>query len=85
MNNTADDPLCKVFIPALLAILHRMEIDKGMPLTEAEVLSLRDKSVCMNMRLSHALAMEDKRGYRDVRPEHCWEDWQDIRAQLKPS
>ena len=85
MNNTADDPLCKVFIPALLAILHRMETDKGMPLTEAEVLSLRDKSVCMNMRLSHARAMEKKRGYRDVRPEHCWEDWQDIRAQLKPS
>ena len=85
MNNTADDPLCTVFIPALLAILHRMETDKGMPLTEAEVLSLRDKSVCMNMRLSHARAMEKKRGYLDVRPEHCWEDWQDIRAQLKPS
>lgn len=78
-----DDPVCLVFIPALVAILYRLESEKGSPLTESEVHAIRDKSVCMSMPYSAALAMEQERGCRDVRPEHCWEDWQDAREQLK--
>lgn len=77
-----DDPLCLVFIPALVAILHRMETDKGLPLTEAEVIDITNRSVCVKMRYSHALALEEKRGYRDIRPEQCWEDWQQVRTRL---
>jgi hypothetical protein len=77
-----DDPLCLVFIPALVAVLHQQERAKGSPLTEVEVHAIRDKSVCMRMRYSHALEMEEKRGYSDVRPEHCWDDWQQVRTEL---
>ena len=77
-----DDPLCLVFIPALVAVLHQQERAKGSPLTEVEVHAIRDKSLCMRMRYSHALAMEEKRGYSDVRPERCWDDWQQVRTEL---
>ncbi len=83
MQQPDDDPLCLVFIPALVVILHRMETDKGAPLNQDEVEAIRDKSVCMKMPYSKAIAMEEKRGYQDVRPEHAWADWQEVRKQLQ--
>jgi hypothetical protein len=26
--------------------------------------------------------MEAKRGYADIDPERCWEDWQRVRAEM---
>ena len=80
-----DEQLCLVFIPALVAVLHHSEQAKGAPLTESEVLDIRDRAVCMTMSLSAALRMEEKRGYADIVAEDCWEQWQQARVELNAS
>ncbi|WP_338523604.1 hypothetical protein NUH87_28405 [Pseudomonas batumici] len=69
------DPLCLVFIPALVAVLRTAEERKGSPLTEAEVCSIRDQAVCITLPFSVALDMERERGYPDIAPENCWSEW----------
>jgi hypothetical protein len=78
----SEETLVPVFIPPLVTILAHHERQKGSQLTEDEVLAIRDKSVVIMMRLSHAKQMEQKRGYRDVDAEQCWEEWQDVRETL---
>ncbi len=56
------DPLCLVFVPALAAVLQAAEYKKGEPLTEAEVSEIRDRSTCIALPFSAALAMEEDRG-----------------------
>ncbi|XYQ83725.1 hypothetical protein ACTAB8_23505 [Pseudomonas syringae] len=75
------DPICLVFIPALVAILTAVENEKGSPLTEEEVIGIRDKVTCMAVRFSVALSMEQERGYPDIVAENCWEEWQRHRDQ----
>ena len=75
------DPICLVFIPALVVILTAAESKKGSPLTEEEVVNIRDKATCMAVRFSVALKMEEERGYPDISAENCWEEWQDHRRQ----
>lgn len=70
------------FIPALVIILKAEEDKKGAPLTEAEVLAIRDKAVCMVMPLSAAEALNRSRGYSDIDPEQCWEEWCEARTQF---
>ena len=43
MTDTSDDSLCLVFIPALITVLYAAEKRKGAPLTEKEVIDIRDK------------------------------------------
>lgn len=57
------DPLCLVFVPALVAVLTAAEDRKGSPLTEAEVCNIRDQAVCITLPFSVALDMERERGY----------------------
>jgi hypothetical protein len=78
----AEPQLIPVFMPALVVLLHNLERKKGSPLTEQEVLDIRDKGVCMMMRVEHAIALDEKRGYNDIDPERVWEQWQEARAQL---
>jgi hypothetical protein len=80
----AEDPVVIVPIPALVAILLNVETTNGKPLTEAEVLAIRDSAVCMTMPYSAAAAIVAKCGYDDVRPENVWEDWQAVRPSLYP-
>jgi len=78
----AEPQLIPVFMPALVVLLHNLERKKGSPLTEQEVLDIRDKGVCMMMRVEHAIALDEKRGYNDIDPQHVWEQWQEARARL---
>jgi len=78
----SEQTLVPVFIPPLVTILAHHERQKGSPLTEDEVLAICGKSVVMMMRQSHAEQMAQKRGYRDVDPERCWEEWQRVRESL---
>lgn len=78
----AEPQLIPVFMPALVVLLNHAERQKGSPLTEAEVLAIRDNGVCMMMRVEHAIALDEKRGYNDIDPERVWEQWQEARAQL---
>lgn len=79
------DPLCLVFIPALVTILLHTEKTLGRPLTEAEVVAIRDNSSCMAMPVSVAAMMEEKRGYPDIVAEEVWPEWQSARLQLGQS
>jgi hypothetical protein len=71
-----------VFIPALVVILHHAEKQKGSPLTEEEVLAIRDGGVCIMMAEERAIALDEKRGYNDLDPKQVWEQWQEARSQL---
>lgn len=71
-----------VFVPALVAVLKAAEDAKKSPLDEDEVLSIRDKAVCMVVSIPMALEMEKRRGYRDIVPEIVWEEWVELRTQL---
>jgi len=79
MSDSSNDPLIPVFIPPLVQILAMKEREKGAPLTEAEVLEIRDKGVCMMLPLSHATKLAEGRGYDDLDPANVWAEWQVIR------
>ncbi|MBC3948463.1 hypothetical protein [Pseudomonas folii] len=76
------DPLCLVFVPALVVVLSAAEKSKGSPLTEAEVVDIRDRATCIALSFDTALKMEQARGYPDIVAEDCWNEWQAIRLQL---
>lgn len=55
MSVSQNDPLCLVFIPPLVALLYRAESTLGSPLTEAQVLAIRDNANCVTLPYSMAL------------------------------
>lgn len=69
-------------MPALVVLLVHAEKHKGSPLTQQEVLAIRDKGACIMMRQEHAISLAEKRGYDDLDPERVWEQWQEARAQM---
>jgi hypothetical protein len=82
MTETSNDPLCLVFIPALVTVLYAAEKQKGSPLTEQEVIDIRDKATCIALPFSVALESEKQRGYPDIVAENCWEEWRAARINL---
>jgi hypothetical protein len=82
MSNTKDDPLCLVFIPALVTLLYHAETTLGAPLTEAQVLAIRDGAHCVALPLRMAAELDRERGYPDIVAEQCWPEWQAARERL---
>lgn len=76
-----EDRLIPVFMPALVTLLTNLEKQKGAPLTEDEVLEVRDKGTCMMLRQSMVVKMAETRGYSDIDPGNAWAEWQAVRAQ----
>lgn len=74
-----------VFMPALIVILLNKERAKGSPLTESEVITIRDSATCMIMPRSIAQKMIQERGYDDLDPEQVWTEWSKARLALTPS
>lgn len=72
-----------VCIPPLVALLKSKESQKGSPLTEEEVITIRDNAVAMAVTEDTAKTMEESRGYPDIDPENCWEEWQVVRKELQ--
>lgn len=72
-----------VFVPALVAILLNKEREKGAPLTEAEVIAIRDSSAAIAMTREQHLKMIAARGYMDIDPENAWEAWQEARKEFE--
>jgi hypothetical protein len=60
-------------------MLAAFEKRKGEPLTEEEVLSIRDESTVLVMEVSRANELAESRGYTDIDPERYWEEWQELR------
>jgi hypothetical protein len=81
--STADDPdIVIVPVPALVVTLKHAEDRKGSPLTESEVLALRDSASCIALPRAEAASFIEARGYSDIDPRKCWEDWQRVRLEL---
>ncbi|GGS35694.1 MULTISPECIES: hypothetical protein [Actinokineospora] len=82
MDMATEDDLVIEFSPPLIALLLAAERSKGGPLTEEEVLAIRDGATCIRSPRSLAEAMAERRGYPDLDPELCWEQWQAVRTEL---
>ena len=78
----SDERLILFPIPSLVSLLLRAERDKGSPLTEAEALAVRDGCTCVALPQDKAAAVARGRGYDDIDPERCWEQWQVARKEL---
>jgi hypothetical protein len=70
-----------VFIPSLLATLINREDAKGSPLTESEVLSIRDKAPVVAATNEQFKPVEEARGYKDLNAEDVWREWQGYKEQ----
>jgi hypothetical protein len=77
-----EESLDPVPVPALVAVLLNRETEKGSPLTESEVLAIRDHCAGIMMPASVARKIADARGYDDIDPELAWEQWQARRVEL---
>lgn len=71
-----DEPVRPVAIVPLVDVLRSLEKKNGRPLTEAEVLDLRDHATFIALTPSNAKALEQRRGYPDLDPDRIWEEWQ---------
>jgi len=72
-----------IFIdPSLVGLLYAREWEKGSPLTEEEVLETRDNSQAIVLTPADVREKEAARGFKDIDPEHCWEEWQKVRLTL---
>ena len=80
-SDDVDEPLVVVPIPPLVTLLQQHEAAKGSPLTEEEVLGIRDNAVCMTMRRSRVDQPAESRGFPDADPANAWEEWVRIRSQ----
>jgi hypothetical protein len=69
-------------MPALVVLLTHFERKKGSPLTAQEVIDIRDKGACMMLRIEHAQALANSRGYDDIDPEDVWAERQRIRLEI---
>ena len=69
-------------IPALVAVLLNREQEKGSPLTEAEVLAIRDTAQCTMVPSDVAAKIVESRGYQDIDPACAWEEWSAVRPSL---
>ena len=69
-------------MPSLVATLLNREQAKGAPLTEAEVIVIRDSCPSVAVPIDVAGKIDVERGYKDLDPERCWEQWQEARKSL---
>ena len=77
-----EPPLILYFVPSLVSTLWHDEKKKGSPLTEEEVIAIRDKCPCVALREETVRVMDEKRGYKDIDAENCWEEFQEARIGL---
>ena len=79
---SSENDLLPVFIPSLVALLIQAEELNGFPLTRNQVLAIRDNANCVMLPSSGKAEMEEERGYADIDPESCWEEWSIVRAKM---
>ena len=64
------------YIPALVALLTRAEELAKRPLSESEVLRIRDNAEKVSQPLSAMPALLQQRGYHDLYAPDAWKEWQ---------
>lgn len=75
MSSETKEDIVIVFIPSLGETLEHAQQLKGSPLTESEILKIRDTSQCIAMERADAIKGREELGFIDVDPENCWTDW----------
>ncbi|GLS34502.1 hypothetical protein GCM10010869_00900 [Mesorhizobium tianshanense] len=70
-------------VTALVATLLAAEREKGAPLTEGEVLQIRDQAPSIAMPAHAYRAVIKVWGYDDIDPENVWGEWQLARKSLE--
>jgi len=78
----SDDNVLIIPVPSLVATLLNREREKGAPLTQVEVIEIRDNCPCTAMTSEQLKRVEDRRGYLDIDPELAWEHWQEARLDF---
>lgn len=73
------DGLVLVFMPSLAVLLGHAEELTGTPLTEEQILRVRDAALAVVTPVDVAAAVEQSRGYTDMDAARPWESWQVIR------
>lgn len=80
------EPTVLVFLNPLVMLLAAREQQQGTPLTEAEVLEVRDDAACVQMPLSQAehfyAALDAQMPIPRLNPNRIWEEWQAAREQI---
>jgi hypothetical protein len=74
------DGLAILFFPSLAALLARAEELKGSPLTQEQVVRVRDVAQAVVTRADAAAVTAEQRGYAEVDPLNAWESWQAVRG-----
>jgi hypothetical protein len=74
--------LVQIFNPSLAALLLAAEKDKRSPLTKDEVFAIRNSATLMMVSEEAAEEIYKKRGFRDINPDNCWEEWCELRKRL---
>ena len=69
-------------MPSLVATLLNREQAKGSALTEQEVIQIRDSCPSVAVPVDVAQKIDAVRGYKDIDPERCWEQWQEARKRF---
>jgi len=77
-----DQDLVLVCMPSLVSTLWRLECQGGRPLTQQEVERARDAATCVALPRDAAMAVARERGYADIDPNDCWDQWLIARAEL---
>jgi hypothetical protein len=72
---TDDENLLIVPVPSLIATLLNKERAKGSPLSETEVLEIRDQCPSIAMTKDQYEKICESRGYLDIDPENAWDEW----------
>ena len=78
----SEDDCVPVFVPALVALLIHAEELNGSPLTRNQVIAIRDNAYCIMLPPAIEAAIEEERGYADIDPERCFEEWLIVRARM---
>lgn len=74
--------LIQIFNPSLAALLLAAENDKGGALTEDEVIAIRNSATVMMVSEEAAEEFAKKRGYKDIDPDNCWQEWCELRKRV---
>ena len=88
-QNVADsnEPMVTVFLNPLMMLLAGAERQKGSPLTEAEVLHVRDTAVCVQMTQSQANkfyeSLDSQMPIPRLNPDSIWDEWQAVRDKIQ--
>lgn len=75
-----ENPLVIEFMPSLLFLLIQAEQHKGSPLTDEEVLAIRDRGIAMTMARERRDAKWLAQGHRDIIAEDACNDWHRYKA-----